>query len=57
MTLSDTIKAIEKLAAGSPSVSSIVRNDIFRLNSLPDAEYAVFGWTQGQHSTSIDANL
>ena len=34
MTLSDTIKAIEKLAAGSPSVSSIVRNDIFRLNTL-----------------------
>lgn len=57
MTLSDTIKAIEKLAAGSPSVGSIVRNDIFRLNSLPDAEYAVFGWTQGQHSASVNSSL
>lgn len=57
MTLSDTIRLIETVAAGQPSIHSIVRNDIFRLNALPDAKYGVFGWTQGQHSTSIDANL
>ena len=57
MTLSDTIRLIETVAAGQPSVHSIIRNDIFRLNALPDAKYAAFGWTQGQHSTSIDANL
>jgi len=57
MTLSDTIRTIETLAAATPSVSSIVRNDIFRLNTLPDAEYAVFGWTQGQHSTSVASSL
>ena len=57
MTLSDTIRAIESVAAGIPSVASIVRNDIFRLNSLPNAEYAVFGWTQGQHSASVASSL
>jgi len=57
MTLSETIHAIETVAAGIPSVSSIVRNDIFRLNSLPDAEYAVFGWTQGQHTASVESSL
>lgn len=57
MTLSDTIRAIETIAAGIPSVASIVRNDIFRLNALPNAEYAVFGWTQGQHSASVASSL
>lgn len=57
MTLTDTIHRIEATAAGIPSVSSIVRNDIFRLNSLPDVEYAVFGWTQGQHTASVESSL
>ena len=57
MTLTDTIRKIETVAAGIPSVASIVRNDIFRLNSLPDAEYAVFGWTQGQHTASVQSSL
>lgn len=57
MTLSELIRHIETVAATTPSVSSIVRNDIFRLNSLPDAEYAVFGWTQGQHYTTVQSSL
>lgn len=57
MTLSDTIRLIEIVAGNQPTIRSVVRNDIFRLNALPDAKYAVFGWTQGQHATSIDANL
>lgn len=57
MTLSETIRAIETFAAGIPSVASIVRNDIFRLNALPNAEYAVFGWTQGQHTASVASSL
>ena len=55
MTLSDTVRLIETCAGNQPAVRSIVRNDIFRLNSLPDAKYAVFGWTQGQHLATIDA--
>lgn len=57
MTLTDTIRKIEAVAGAIPSVESIVRNDIFRLNSLPDAEYAVFGWTQGQHTASVQSSL
>lgn len=37
-----------------PSVKMVVPNDIFRLNATPSAEYAVFGWTQGQHSIGAD---
>ena len=57
MTLTETIRQIETVASGTPSVSSIVRNDIFRLNTLPDAEYAVFGWTQGVHTGSVESSL
>ena len=32
-----------------PSVSMIVRNDVFRLNSYADAKYGAFVWTQGRH--------
>lgn len=37
-----------------PSVKMVVPNDIFRLNATPSAEYAVFGWTQGQHTIGMD---
>lgn len=57
MTLTQTVNMMETAASGMPGIHSIVRNDIFRLNTLPDAEYAVFGWTQGQHSTTIDSSL
>ena len=57
MTLSDTIRLIEIVAAGQPPVKSIVRNDIFRLNSLPDAKYSVFGWVQGNHTASLDSSF
>lgn len=49
MTLLETVKAIEAAALRQPSVNQIVANDIFRLNTLPDARYGVFAWTQGQH--------
>ena len=57
MTLTDTIRMIEVIAAGQPPVKSIVRNDIFRLNSLPDAKYSVFGWTQNNHSSDLDSSF
>ena len=48
---------IETVAAGQPPVKSIVRNDIFRLNALPDAKYSVFGWTQGNHTSNGDSSF
>lgn len=57
MTLQQVIQVIEKVALQQPSVNMIVPNDIFELNSLSDAKYGVFGWTQGQHSASVDSSL
>lgn len=57
MTLQQVIKAVEMVASQQPSVNMIVQNDIFRLNSVADARYGVFGWTQGQHSASVDSSL
>lgn len=57
MTLTDTIRMIEVAAGAQPPVKSIVRNDIFRLNALPDAKYGVFGWTQGNHTGDLDSSF
>lgn len=57
MTLQEVIRAIEVVASRQPSVNMIVQNDIFRLNSKSDARYGVFGWTQGQHSASVESSL
>lgn len=54
MTLLDTINAIEVAATRQPSVNMLVRNDIFRLNTFPDARYGVFAWTQGRHEIGED---
>lgn len=57
MTLLETIRAIENVASYQPAVNMIVRNDIFRLNAVPDAKYGVFAWLQNQHSTSVESNI
>lgn len=57
MNLLQTINLIEAIASDQPPVNSIVRNDIYRLDSLPAVEYGVFSWLQGQHRTSIDSSL
>ena len=54
MTLVETIQVIERIAAQQPSVNMIVRNDVFRLNTIPDAKYGVFCWTQREHSIAED---
>lgn len=57
MTLSDTIKVIERVAGHQPSVNMVVENDIFRLNAKADAKYGVFAWTQGQHTASVSSGV
>lgn len=54
MTLIETIRAIESAAVRQPSVKTIVQNDVFRLNTLADAKYGVFAWTQGRHRSNLD---
>ena len=57
MNLYQVIKAIEKTAAMQPTVGTIVRNDIFRLNASPVVRYGTFAWLQGEHATSGDGTL
>ena len=57
MTLKEITKAIEIVALNQPSISMVVRNDIFRLNAFPKAKYGVFGWTQQQHTEEMETDL
>lgn len=57
MTLREVINRVEMAAAKCPSVNSIVRNDIFRLNTLQNAKYGVFAWLQGQHRENPQGDL
>lgn len=57
MNLLEVIRSVERVAASQPTIHSIVRNDVFRLNSLPDAKYGVFAWLQGEHRTDELADL
>lgn len=57
MNLLQTIRTIERAASEQPTVNMIVRNDVFRLNAIPSAQYAVFAWLQGEHSTDADSGL
>ena len=54
MTLLQLVHRIETVAAEQPSVNLVVPNDVFALNSIQDARYGVFAWTQGQHEESVD---
>lgn len=55
MTLSQVIRTMEKIALEQGAVKNVVENDVFRLNSLPQAKYGVFAWTQGQHGGNPDS--
>lgn len=53
MTLLQVIQAVERVASEQPTIRSIVRNDVFRLNSFPNAKYGVFAWLQGEHRAEL----
>ena len=57
MNLLQVIRAIERTAAGEPAVSTIVRNDLFRVNAAPSVRYGVFAWLQGEHRTTANSSL
>lgn len=57
MTLRDVINIIETVALAQPSVNMVVPNDIYELNTIKDAKYGVFAWTQGQHRADIAAGV
>lgn len=57
MTLFQAIRIIERLAAEQPGIGTVVRNDIFRLNSSPVVQYGAFAWLQGEHQTTAESGL
>ena len=52
--LVDFIKMLKGVASTQPNVNQIIDNDIYRLNTLKDVEYSVFGWQQRQHQEETD---
>lgn len=52
MTLYDLVRYMESVASAQPPINMIVENDIDKLNAIADAQYGVFAFVQGQHSTS-----
>jgi hypothetical protein len=57
MTLFQLVKTLEDVAADQPTIRTIVRNDVFRINSAPSLKYGVFAWLQGQHSGNVSSSL
>lgn len=57
MTLEETIRTLEAIALQQQSVAMVIDNDIFKLNTIPNAKYAVFAYTQGEHLTSVSGDL
>lgn len=57
MTLEETIRTLEAIALQQQSVAMVIDNDIFKLNTIPNARYAVFAYTQGEHLTSVSGDL
>lgn len=57
MMLKDVIQLIQDYGNDSNIVRLVVPNDIFRLNTMPDARYPAIGWTQRQHRVDMAAGL
>lgn len=49
MKLFNLVQIVERVAMSQPAVRTIVRDDIFKINSRPDVKYGVFAWQQGSH--------
>lgn len=49
ITLSYMIDVISAIASGEKNISTIIQNDIYELDGIPNAKYNVFGITQNVH--------
>lgn len=57
MTLLETIRTLEAIALEQHSIAMVIENDVFKLNAIPNAKYAVFAYTQGRHTTSVGGDI
>lgn len=56
MRLIEIVDIIEGAARRQFPVKSVLQNDIFEINSVPNLKYGVFAWTQQMHTGNIDAD-
>ena len=56
MTLYELVRHVESIASLQPPINMIVENDIDKLNAIADAQYGVFSFVKGQHTTSADSD-
>ena len=57
MTLLETIRLIEGVAAQQPAIRSIIRQDATKINERPDWRYGCFAWQQGVHRESAGSDI
>lgn len=55
MTLKSIISLLEQIAYKTSGVRTVITNDFYRINSLPNVEYGCVGIQQTQH-TIVDRN-
>lgn len=53
----ELIQRIEEAANAQPSVSSIVRDDVYLLNAEKATKYGVFAWTQNTHRAEAVSDM
>lgn len=56
MTLYELVRKIERIASAQPTINMIVENDVDKLNAVASAQYGVFSFVLGQHSTSANSD-
>ena len=49
ITLSKMIDVISAIGSGEKNINTVIQNDIYELDSIPNAKYNVFGITQNSH--------
>ncbi|WP_418981688.1 hypothetical protein [Alistipes sp.] len=57
MTLLETIRTLEAVALEQHGVATVIEEELSKLDTLPDARYAVFAYTQGQHTTDVGGDI
>lgn len=56
MTLYDTIQSIVAAAREQPTVYTIARGDMYKINESPKVRYGVFAYVQGTHTSGDGYN-
>jgi len=49
ITLSKMIDVISAIGSGEKNINTVIQNDIYELDGIPNAKYNVFGITQNSH--------